>query len=44
MPPIGPSHNAVVDRLNRLLVIAVGERAIVRVQGSTAGAVSRGSS
>ena len=34
MPPIGPSHNATVDRLNRLLVTAVGERAIVRVQGS----------
>ena len=34
MTPIGPRHNASVDRANRALVTAVGERAIVRVQGS----------
>ena len=34
MAPIGPSHDAAVDRLNRQLVIALGERAVVRVQGS----------
>lgn len=34
MPPIGPDHGSVVDRLNHLLVPAVGERAIVRVQGA----------
>ena len=34
MPPIGPSHNAAVDRLNRQLGAVVGERAILRVQGS----------
>lgn len=34
MPPLGNPHMAVVDRLNRLLLNAVGERAIVRVQGS----------
>ena len=34
MTPIGPRHNAAVDRANRALVTAVGDRAIVRVQGS----------
>jgi Uma2 family endonuclease len=34
MPPIGSRHGAAVDRLTRLLVQAVGERAIVRCQGS----------
>jgi Uma2 family endonuclease len=34
MTPIGPRHNASVDRINRSLVTAVGEQAIVRVQGS----------
>jgi Uma2 family endonuclease len=34
MPPIGPGHGSVVDRLTHLLVPAVGERAIVRVQGA----------
>jgi Uma2 family endonuclease len=34
MPPIGNRHQAAVDRLTRLLVRAVGERAIVRCQGS----------
>jgi Uma2 family endonuclease len=34
MTPIGPRHNASVDRINRRLVTAVGEQAIVRVQGS----------
>ncbi len=33
MAPIGKSHASIVDRLNRLFVLAVGERAIVRVQG-----------
>jgi Uma2 family endonuclease len=33
MAPIGISHGSVVDRLNRLFVRAVGDRAIVRVQG-----------
>jgi Uma2 family endonuclease len=32
--PIGDPHEACVDRLNRLLVVRGGERAIVRVQGS----------
>src|SRR5262249_53336494 len=32
--PIGISHNCVVDRLNRWLVMAAGEQGIVRVQGS----------
>src|SRR5437868_6922768 len=32
MPPIGCPHAAVVNRLNRLLVGAVGERAIVQCQ------------
>ena len=31
--PIGKSHASIVDRLNRMLVLAAGERAIVRVQG-----------
>jgi Uma2 family endonuclease len=34
MPPIGPDHGSVVDRLTHLLVHAVGDRAIVRVQGA----------
>ena len=33
MTPIGPRHNAAVDRINRALVRTVGDRAIVRVQG-----------
>lgn len=32
MPPIGISHAAAVDSLARKLVLAMGERAIVRVQ------------
>jgi Uma2 family endonuclease len=32
MPGIGPSHASVVDRLNRLFVQRLGDRAIVRVQ------------
>ncbi len=35
MAPIGDSHNGKVDRLNRIFIRAVGERAIVRTQGST---------
>jgi Uma2 family endonuclease len=34
MTPIGPRHNAAVDRANRRLVTVVGDQAIVRVQGS----------
>ncbi len=34
MAPIGKDHQSIVDQLNRMLVIAVGEAAIVRVQGS----------
>jgi Uma2 family endonuclease len=34
MAPIGNDHQSVVDQLNRRLVTAVGEHAIVRVQGS----------
>ena len=34
MAPIYPPHQSVVDRLTRLLVTRLGERAIVRVQGS----------
>jgi Uma2 family endonuclease len=34
MTPIGPRHNASVDRAVRALVTAAGEQAIVRVQGS----------
>ena len=34
MSPIGPRHGAVVDRVNRIMVLAAGTRAIVRVQGS----------
>jgi Uma2 family endonuclease len=33
MAPIGKSHASVVDRLNRMFVLAAGERAIVRIQG-----------
>lgn len=32
MAPVGSRHAACVDRLTRLLVIRIGERAIVRVQ------------
>ena len=32
LPPIGSRHAACVDRLNRLFVTQVGDRAIVRVQ------------
>jgi Uma2 family endonuclease len=34
MAPIGNDHQSIVDRLTRELVTVVGERAIVRVQGS----------
>lgn len=34
MTPIGPRHNAAVNRANRALASAVGDRAIVQVQGS----------
>jgi Uma2 family endonuclease len=34
MPAIGSEHGSVVDQLNQLLVRAVGDRAIVRVQGA----------
>lgn len=34
MAPIGNDHQSVVDQLNRLLVRAAGDAAIVRVQGS----------
>lgn len=34
MPPIGPDHGSVVDKLTHLLVHAVGDHAIVRVQGA----------
>lgn len=35
MAPIGDGHNGKVDRLNRIFSRAVGDRAIVRTQGST---------
>jgi Uma2 family endonuclease len=34
MAPIGKDHTSVVDQLNRLFVRAVGDDAIVRIQGS----------
>jgi Uma2 family endonuclease len=34
MAPLGTSHGSVVDRLNRMLTRAAGDRAIVRVQGA----------
>ena len=34
MSPIGPRHNAAVSRANRAMLMAVGDRAIVQVQGS----------
>ncbi len=34
MAPVGREHSSVVDQLNRLFVRAVGDDAIVRVQGS----------
>lgn len=33
MAPIGPLHAAAVDRLSKLLILAIGDRAIVRTQG-----------
>jgi Uma2 family endonuclease len=34
MAPIGKDHQSIVDQLNRMFVRAVGDNAIVRVQGS----------
>jgi Uma2 family endonuclease len=34
MAPIGNDHQSIVDQLNRALVLVVGDRAIVRTQGS----------
>jgi Uma2 family endonuclease len=34
MPPIGMPHGSAVDRLAQMLIRAVGDRAIVRVQGA----------
>jgi len=34
MAPIGKDHQSIVDQLTRMLVLAVGHDAIVRVQGS----------
>ena len=34
MSPIGPRHNACVDRANRVFSQRLGDRAIIRVQGS----------
>lgn len=34
MAPIGQDHQSIVDQLNRMLVRAVGDDAIIRVQGS----------
>lgn len=34
MSPIGPPHAAAVDRANRAIVTATGDRAIVRIQSS----------
>jgi hypothetical protein len=36
MTPPGPRHASTVNRLNRILVRAVGDRAIVRVQNPLA--------
>ena len=33
MAPIGTDHASVVNRINRLLVLAVGDRGIVQIQG-----------
>jgi len=35
MSPTGPRHCAVVDRLNRIMVLAAGTRAIVRARRDT---------
>jgi Uma2 family endonuclease len=34
MTPVGPRHNACVDRANKAFLIAVGDTAIIRTQGS----------
>jgi Uma2 family endonuclease len=34
MAPIGNDHQSIVDQLNRALIMAVGDDAIVRTQGS----------
>ena len=34
MPPIGSSHNGIVNQLNRLFTEAIGAAAVVQVQGS----------
>jgi Uma2 family endonuclease len=34
MTPIGPRHSSCIDRANRALVLAAGDRAIVRIQSS----------
>lgn len=34
MAPIGRDHQSIVDQLNRMMILAVGDRAIVRTQGS----------
>jgi Uma2 family endonuclease len=36
MAPIGPPHSATIDRLNRILVLALHDRAVVRVQNPIA--------
>ncbi|MDQ3036976.1 MAG: Uma2 family endonuclease [Myxococcota bacterium] len=36
MPPHGPEHDGTIDIVNRLLVRALGERALVRVQSAFA--------
>jgi Uma2 family endonuclease len=32
--PIGTEHGSVVDQLARLLILAIGERGITRIQGA----------
>lgn len=34
MAPIGTDHGSVVDHLARLLILAIGERGITRIQGA----------